>query len=73
MSHRRVPFQRIYNMILSSELQSDGRDTEPRGMAVKGQRSRAQGEGERGGRKNNTLRDLFFQLCRGALLFVEHK
>lgn len=55
MSHRRVPFQRIYNMILSSELESDGREAEPRGMAVKGHRSRAQGESERGGRKNNTL------------------
>lgn len=50
-SHRRVPFQRINSMILSSELESDGRDTEPRGMAVKGHWSRTQGEGEQGGRE----------------------
>lgn len=50
-SHRRIPFQRINSMILSSELQSNGRDTEPRGTAVKGHLSRAQGEGEQGGRE----------------------
>lgn len=52
-----LPFQRINSMMLSSILESDGGDTEPRGTAVKGHWSRTQGEGkqEREGGKNNTL------------------
>lgn len=52
-SHRRVPFQRISSMILSSELQSNGGDTEPRGIVVKGLGSRTQGEGREGREKQH--------------------
>lgn len=49
------PFQRAYTMILSSELQSDGRDTEPRGTAVKGRWGRAQTGGGQGREGKITL------------------
>jgi len=47
-SHRIVPFQRIYRRYYPL-IQSVGGDTEPRGRAVKGHWSTAQGEGGQGG------------------------
>lgn len=44
-----------YTAILSSELRSDGRDTEPRGTVVKRQWNGSRVEGKQGGIKKITL------------------